>query len=56
MSNILLSSDTDSEGKPQGWRHWWDRDATPSNPSSPPTKGEEEGALFASTDRTRRRT
>jgi hypothetical protein len=43
MSNLSLPSNTHIEGKPPGWRHWWDRAATPSNPSSPPTKGEEEG-------------
>ncbi|KAK1653621.1 hypothetical protein QYE76_071426 [Lolium multiflorum] len=42
MSNISLPSDTDSEGKPPGWRHWWDRVATPSSSSSPPTDGDEE--------------
>jgi hypothetical protein len=43
MSNLSLPSDTDNEGKLPGWRHWWDRAATPSNPSSPLTKGKDEG-------------
>ncbi len=43
MSNLSLPSDMDNEGKLPGWLHWWDRAATPSNPSSPPMKVEEEG-------------
>jgi hypothetical protein len=42
MSNLSLPSDSDSEGKPPGWRHWWDRTATPSSSSSPPTDFHEE--------------
>jgi hypothetical protein len=47
MSNLSLPSDTDNEGKPPGWRHWWDRAATPSDPSSPPREVEEEGCVVA---------
>jgi hypothetical protein len=43
MSNLSLQSNTDNECKPPGWRHWRDRDATPSDPSSPPREFEEEG-------------
>jgi hypothetical protein len=42
MSNLSLPSDTDSEGKPPGWRHWWDRVATPSSSGSPPMDIEED--------------
>jgi hypothetical protein len=42
MRNLSLPSDSDREGKPSGWRHWWDRAATPSSSSSPSTDGEEE--------------
>jgi hypothetical protein len=31
MSNLSLLSNTKNEGKPPGWRHWWDRVATPSS-------------------------
>ncbi|KAK1646179.1 hypothetical protein QYE76_063984 [Lolium multiflorum] len=31
---------TDSEGKTSGWRHWWDRVATPSSDGSPPPDNE----------------
>jgi hypothetical protein len=55
MSNLSLLLDTKNEGKPSGWRYWWDRAATPSKSRSPPTKGEEEGASLATIARTRRR-
>jgi hypothetical protein len=45
MSDLSqLPSDTDSEGKPPGWRHWWDRVATPSggDDSQPPLESAEE--------------
>jgi hypothetical protein len=43
MSNLSFPSDTDNEGKPPKWRHWWDRTATPRSSSSPLTDGQEEG-------------
>jgi hypothetical protein len=46
MSNLSLPSDTDSEGKLPGWRHWQDRTATPSSSSSPPTNSQEEEEAF----------
>nr|XP_051190786.1 uncharacterized protein LOC127304120 [Lolium perenne] len=45
MINLSLPSDTDSEGQPPKWRHWWDRAATPSSSSSPPMDDEEEDAI-----------
>jgi hypothetical protein len=42
MSILSLSLDSDSEGKPLGWRRWWDRTSTPSNSRSPSTDGHEE--------------
>jgi hypothetical protein len=42
MSDLSLPSDTDNEGKPSGWRHWWDRVATRSSDGSPPPDNEEE--------------
>jgi hypothetical protein len=39
-----LPSDTSSEGKPAGWRHWWDKAPTPSSgdDSLPPLDSAEE--------------
>jgi hypothetical protein len=31
-----LPSDTSSEGKPAGWRHWWDSGTPSSGDDSPP--------------------
>jgi hypothetical protein len=37
-----LPSDIDIESKPSGWRHWWDKAATPSSDDSPPPDSGEE--------------
>ena len=39
-----LPSDTSSEGKPAGWRHWWEKAPTPSSDddSLPPLDSAEE--------------
>ncbi|KAK1611180.1 hypothetical protein QYE76_034853 [Lolium multiflorum] len=42
MSYLSFSSDIEREGKPPGWRYWWDRVATPSSSSSLPTNSQEE--------------
>jgi hypothetical protein len=39
MSNLSLLSDTNTEGKPPRWRHWWERATTPSSSGSPPIEG-----------------
>jgi hypothetical protein len=41
MSNLSLLSNSDSEGKPSRWRHWWDRTVTPSSSFSPPRDNRE---------------
>jgi hypothetical protein len=41
MSSLSLPSDTDGEGKSPGWRHWWDRAATPSSNDSPPPESDD---------------
>lgn len=57
MSDYTLPSDSESEGKPPGWMHWWETDATPSDPGSTPSdppstpsEEEEDGAGNASDD------
>ncbi|KAK1677854.1 hypothetical protein QYE76_038702 [Lolium multiflorum] len=42
MSDLSWPSDTDSEGKPPGWRHWWDKAASSSSDDSPPPASEDE--------------
>jgi hypothetical protein len=38
MSDLSqLPSDTDNEGEPPGWRHWWDRVAKPSSGDDSPS-------------------
>jgi hypothetical protein len=37
MSNLSFPSYIDSEGKPPGWRHWWDIAGTPNSSTSPLT-------------------
>ena len=45
MSDLSWPSDSDSEGKSPGWRHWWEREKTPSSSSSPSNDGIEEDAI-----------
>ncbi|KAK1631717.1 hypothetical protein QYE76_006032 [Lolium multiflorum] len=48
MSNSSLPSDSESEGKPPGWLHWWETPATLNDPGSTPRKVKEDGGTVGS--------